>query len=339
MAVTFRMPTLGRRLLALGLLLAAGLAQAQPAAPPQTPRATAERGIGEWLERMHQAALSHNYVGTFVVSSSGGAMSSARIWHACDGERQVDKLESLTGAPRSTFRRNGELLTLMPEQRLARVERREVPGLFPDLLKSGEAAIADHYGARLVGTDRVAGVDADVILVAPRDALRYGYRIWSERRTGLVVKLQTLGADGEVLEQVAFSELQLDAPVRVERLTQAMTPPEGWRVERIDTVRTSAADEGWSLKAAVPGFRAVGSHRRRGPGGEGPLQWVFSDGLASVSLFLEPYDRQRHLQEGLMSAGATQTLTRRVQDGWVTVVGEVPPQTLRTFAQGLERRR
>ena len=72
---------------------------------------------------------------------------------------------------------------------------------------------------------------------------------------------------------------------------------------------------------------------------EGTMQWIFSDGLASVSLFVEAYDRQRHAQEGLLGAGATQTLTRRIQEWWLTAVGEVPPQTLRAFAQSLERRK
>ncbi len=328
-----------RALVALGWLAVAGLVRAQVPLPDAAQSPAGERGIVEWLDRIHSASRRHSYVGTFVVSSNAGAMSSARIWHACDGQRQVDKLESLTGVPRATYRRDGEVLTLLPEQRVARFERRELPLRFPDLVKSGEAAVADHYIARRVGSDRVAGFDADVVLLAPRDPLRYGHRLWSEKRTGLVLKSQTLGPDGEVLEQAAFSELQLDAPVRLDRLAKAMVVPEGWRVERVEAIRTSAADEGWALKAPAAGFRPVGSHRRRGPAGEGPLQWVFSDGLATVSLFLEPYDRQRHLNEGLTAAGATQTLTRRVQDGWVTVVGEVPPQTLRTFAQGLERRR
>ena len=72
---------------------------------------------------------------------------------------------------------------------------------------------------------------------------------------------------------------------------------------------------------------------------EGTLQWVFSDGLAAVSLFVEAYDRQRHAQEGMFSSGATQTLTRRIQDWWLTAVGEVPPQTLKAFALSLERRK
>ena len=40
----------------------------------------------------------------------------------------------------------------------------------------------------------------------------------------------------------------------------------------------------------------------------------------------------------MFASGATHTLTRRVQDWWLTAVGEVPPQTLKAFAQSLERR-
>jgi sigma-E factor negative regulatory protein RseB len=151
-----------------------------------------------------------------------------------------------------------------------------------------------------------------------------------------VVKLQTVDDTGRVLEQAAFSELQLDAPVRMDRLIREMQVPEGWRVEKPQAVKTTAAAEGWGLKAAVTGFKAQNCYKRPA---EGVLQWIFSDGLASVSLFIEDYDRERHVQEGTFASGSTHTLTRRMQDWWVTVVGEVPPQTLRAFALGLERRR
>ena len=122
----------------------------------------------------------------------------------------------------------------------------------------------------------------------------------------------------------------------------SLTATDGWRVEKTEPVRTSAEMEGWQLKSAVAGFKPVNCYKRPGgvaPARDGHMQWIFSDGLASVSLFLEPYDRQRHLHEGLFSSGATQSLTRRVQDWWLTAVGEVPPQTLKAFAQNLERRK
>ncbi|WP_041675617.1 MucB/RseB C-terminal domain-containing protein [Ramlibacter tataouinensis] len=335
--LVFLLPQAARRLLAVWALGSAGLVAAQGAAP--VAGAAPERGVNEWLMRMHEASRQRNYVGTFVVSSNAGAMSTARIWHACDAEQQVERVESLTGAPRSTLRRNDEVVTLWPEKRVARTERRDSLGVFPDLLKSSGTAIAEFYTARRTGSDRVAGYDADVVHIAPKDGLRFGYRIWSEKKTGLVVKLQTLGGGGEVLEQAAFSELQLDAPLKADKLAELMAPPPGWRVERSDAVKTDAAAEGWALKASPPGFKPMSCYRRRGSAAEGTVQWIFSDGLASVSLFIEGYDRQRHLQEGLFAAGASQTLTRRVQDWWLTAVGEVPPQTLRAFAQNLERRK
>jgi sigma-E factor negative regulatory protein RseB len=321
------------------LVLSAGLlVLAAHAAPPGkgAEARPADRSVTEWLLRMHEASRMRSYVGTFVVSFNSGEMSSARIWHACDGQLQVERVESLTGTRRSTFRRNDEVVTFLPESRLARSERRDSIGVFTDLLKSADTSIPEHYEARRLGDDRVAGFDADVVQLTPKDTLRFGYRLWSEKKTGLVVKTQTVDAMGGVLEQAAFSELQLDAPVRVEKLTQMMAIPDGWRVERAEQAKTTPAAEGWALRHPVAGFRQLSCTRRAG---EGVLQWVFSDGLASVSLFIESFDRKRHAQEGLYASGATHTLTRRVQDWWLTAVGEVPPQTLKAFAQSLERRK
>lgn len=326
----------GRRLLAVLTVATAGLIAAQ-----QAVAAGAERGVNEWLMRMQEASRLRSYVGTFVVSSGAGAMSSARIWHAGDARQQVERVEVLSGAPRATYRRNDEVFTFLPEHKLVKVERRESIGLFPSLLKASDTSIPEFYAARQLGVERVAGFDADVVQLAPRDGLRFGYRVWSEKRSGLVLKMQTVDGDGNVLEQAAFSELQLDTPVRVDRLVRMMQPPPGWRVERPAAVKTSAVSEGWGLREPVAGFKPVSCYKRPAPAGaaEGSMQWIFSDGLASVSLFVEPYDRQRHVQEGVLASGATQTLTRRIDDWWLTVVGEVPPQTLKAFAQSLERRK
>ncbi|MES2633418.1 MAG: MucB/RseB C-terminal domain-containing protein [Pseudomonadota bacterium] len=322
------------------------LVLAQAPAPGQQPSSAAhypERSVSDWLLRMHEASKLRSYIGTFVVLSNNGSMSSARIWHACEGDQQVERVESLTGAPRSTFRRNNEVVTFLPELRVARTEKRESLGLFPNLIKSSDSSIPDFYSARRLGGDRVAGFAADVVQLAPKDNLRYGYRIWSERKSGLVVKLQTIDADGAVLEQAAFSELQLDAPVRIEKLNQMMSATEGWRIEKAEALKTTAAAEGWQLKSVIAGFKPINCYKRPagagGAGSDGAMHWIFSDGLAAVSLFVEQYDVKRHAQEGIFAAGATQTLTRRIQDWWLTAVGEVPSQTLNAFAQSLERRK
>ncbi|MDB5931305.1 MAG: sigma regulatory protein MucB/RseB [Polaromonas sp.] len=305
------------------------------------------RGLNDWLMRMHQASTNRSYMGTFVVSA-GGNMSSAKIWHVCEGTQQVERVETLTGAPRSIFRHNDQVVTLLPNHKVARSEKRESLGLFPELFQSADSRIGDFYKFRQDGVERVAGVDADIVMLLPKDNLRFGYRVWTERKNGLIVKLQTLDADGKVLEQAAFSELQLDAPVNMDKLIQMMGQLEGYRVEKPVLVKTTARAEGWELKAPVAGFNAISCYKRpvsaamgaaNPPTAEGPLQWVFSDGLASVSIFVESLDRQRHLQESSLSMGATQTMSKQLDAYWVTLVGEVPLATLRLFASALEHKK
>jgi sigma-E factor negative regulatory protein RseB len=313
-------------------LCASGAAWAQPAQP-------AERSVTEWLNRLHEASRQRAYMGTLVVSA-GANMSASRIWHVCDGNQQMERVDTLTGAPRTTIRRNNEVITFAPDTKTAWVEKRESLGVFPDLLRTPSNLIPDHYSVQAVGLERVAGHKADVVEIRPRDELRFGYRIWSEQKTGLVIKLQTLGAQGDVLEQVAFTELQLDAPVSMDKLTKLMRSTRGYEVHRPVLRKTTAEAEGWRLKDVVPGFQSMSCHTRESAGGAGagslPMQWVFSDGLASVSLFVEPFNDQQRGEEKAAVMGATHSITRRIGSHWLTVLGEVPHKTLLQFAQSLE---
>jgi sigma-E factor negative regulatory protein RseB len=324
----------------LCLAACAALAQVAPVSVDAAPAAADQRSIGEWLTRMHDASRKRAYTGTFVVSSEA-MLASARIWHACEGEQQIERVDALTGPPRTTFRRNDHVVTFLQDSKVARMEKREALGLFPNLLQAADTSIAEFYSAKRLGQDRVAGFEADIVLLKPRDKLRFGYRVWTEKKSGLVIKLQTLDVDGKVLEQAAFSELQIDAPVRLESLARMMNKTAGYRTERVETLATDPATEGWTLSEPVPGFRSMSCIKRAPQPGTPPstMQWVFSDGLASVSLFVEPYDAQRHLKEGLVGMGATQSLMRRSEDWWLTAVGEVPAATLKNFAASLQRTR
>lgn len=328
----------------MGLLVSSLLALCLAMLPPLV--VAEEASINAWLMRLHEASRHRTYTGTFVVSAAG-KMASARIWHVCDGEQQVERVESLSGTPRATFRRNDEVVTFFPESKVAVAESRESLGLFPNLLKSNAAGIGDHYLMKPMGSERIAGLDAAVVQLLPKDTLRYGYRVWSEKRSGLVVQLQTLDVDGRVLEQSAFSELQLDAPVNKAKLVQMMDATDGYRLERRDLQKTTAKAQGWDMVKAVPGFKPMGCYTRpvallAGASGraEQTMQWMFSDGLATVSLFVEVFDARRHVREGVTElGGATRTHTRRLDAWWITAVGEAPAPTLALFVQGLERKK
>ncbi|KAF1045809.1 MucB/RseB C-terminal domain-containing protein [Xylophilus sp.] len=319
------------------MALAPGIAFAGDTTAAES-KPAAQRDLRDWLALVQEASRRRSYTGIFVVMSAAGTLSSSRIWHACDGDQQFERVEALSGPPRATFRHNDRVITFLPEERIARIERRQTLDLFPNLLQGSAATIPDHYDARLAGTQRVAGIDAHVVDIRPRDHLRFGYRIWSEKRTGLVVKMQTLDAHGAVLEQAAFSELEIDVPIKIDRLLRMMEDTAGYRIDKVEPTRTTPEQEGWMAAAPpVAGFAAIDCYRRpvRAAAGvaAGAMQCVFSDGLASVSLFLEPYDTARQPREQTLAVGATHTLGMRLDDHWwLTAMGEVPQQTLRVFA-------
>ena len=310
-------------------------AMAQTAANPT-------RSINEWLARIHEASRGRSYTGTLVVTA-GSSMSTSRIWHVCNGVDQMEKVETLTGAPRTTIRRNSQVITFDTEARLAFKEQRESLGLFPELLKVPNGSLSSFYELSNTGAQRVAGHKADVLEVKAKDELRFGYRIWAEQQTGLVVKLQTIDDHDNVLEQVAFTELNLHAPVKMEQLQSQMKATAGYKVVEPALMKTSPETQGWRLKQDIPGFVSMSCHVRATPAGAtaeadgGPMHWVFSDGLASVSLFIERYDPSRHTREGGAELGSTHSLSLKTGDYWVTVLGEVPPVTLKRFAASLER--
>ena len=337
---------LGRSLTALLLLLGAG-AFAPPVSADEA--GTVETTLGRpevkaWLMRMHEAASRRNFQGTFVVTA-GGSMSSARIAHYCDGRNQFERIDTMDGQMRRVFRHNDVVHTLWPRNRVAVVEQRELMSSFPALLKDGDDRIVESYEVSERGTERVAGHDAHVLQLKPRDALRFGYRLWSEKESGLLLRAEVLGERGEVLESSAFSEVSIGVKMQPALVLQPMSRLQGYRVLRPTLTRTDLESEGWILRLSAPGFRRVSTVKRPLDGEQSGddaspevLQSIYSDGLTYVSLFIEPFNADRHLRPMQTITGATQTLMRRQGDAWVTVVGDVPAATLKLFADALERR-
>jgi sigma-E factor negative regulatory protein RseB len=302
------------------------------------------REMRSWLERIQSAARTQSYSGTYVVMSLAG-MTTSRITQICRGGDTLEQLELMDGAQRTQIRHNDLVHTLLPERKLAYVERREALDTFPRLTPAENSRLVDFYDLKRLGEDRVAGLNSRVALLQPRDGFRFGYKLWVDDKTGLLLKSQVIGSHGEVLEQVAFSEVNFNPPPsQGERIRAAMRRAEGYRVEQVTPVKTDAKQEGWRLRTEVPGFKEIGCYKRLMTPDGNPdakprqvMQWVFSDGMASVSVFAEPFVREWHQKEGIMVMGASHSLSVRKGDWWITVLGEVPPAALRAFASGIER--
>jgi sigma-E factor negative regulatory protein RseB len=315
---------------------------------PLNAAAGTETDARQWLERMRSAANTGNYQGTMVFSS-GGSMRSSRVSHYCVGDQTYEVLEALDGRQQRIYRHNDEVRTLWPQSRVAVAEKREPFGPQPTTPQAVEPRALENYAFRREGTARVAGRDAAVFLLEPRDGLRFAQRLWADQASGLMLRAETLSANRQVLETAGFSEIDIGIKPQPETVLQAMRKIDGkadvkdsWRVLRPPQRRTALEAEGWGLKQAVPGFQLAGCVVRgiEAAGEEiSVLQAVFSDGLTHVSMFVEPYRVERHRGEGQAQIGATNTVLRRLGEHWLTVVGDVPAATLKMFADALERRR
>ena len=337
-------------LLPLLPLLPAPAARAQTLAPPASAASappgadTASLDLRGWLLRIHDAAQHRNYVGT-MVNNAGGTVSGARVTHFCEGPREYERVEAMDGEPRGVVRMNDEVRTLWPRQRVAVVEAQDPRAAFPALVTGSEQRIPDFYELRPLSPERVAGRDADRMLLKARDHLRFDQMIWTDRASGLLLRVD-LQDDGRTIESSMFTDVLVGMRPQPGQIVAEMRRAEGYRIVRPPREHTRLEAEGWVLRHALPpGFQPVDCVKRGLPGaGQGGadtpvLQAIYSDGLTHVSVFIEPYDAKRHHGGALTVIGATHTLTRRMNDDWLTAVGDVPPPTLELFLLALDRKR
>jgi sigma-E factor negative regulatory protein RseB len=310
-------------------------AHADPAAPN-----TEQQDAQAWLKKIQSSAQKLSYAGTFVYQQ-GAQMRTSRITHAMHGKREVEKLEILDGKPREYIRNNEEISCYLPESKSIRVEKRVTHDIFPAILGANPADLADHYQMKAVDTGRVAGHDTQIIALEPKDQLRYGYKLWAEKSTGLLLRAQTVDEKNDVVEQIAFTQIKI-GPVDPASVKTSYADTHGWHIENATMSETDLS--GWTVKEMPAGFKKIREMKRviadsAAPGSNAPAQRevsqiVYSDGLAAISIFIEPSTQGR--TEGTMQQGAMNILGKRQGDFWITVVGEVPATAIRQVANSLE---
>ncbi len=298
-----------------------------------------------WLQRVQAAARTGNFQGTLVYSA-GGQITSSRVWHFVVGDQTYELLDALDGRQQRIARHNDKVLTLWPQSKTAVAEKRETPAGWSSTPQALDPQALEQYDLKREANARVAGRDAAVLFLEPRDALRYAQRLWADLASGLMLRADVLGdavqGSRALMESTAFSQVDIGVRPQPELVLQLMKRLDGLQVVHPQQKRTSLEAEGWAVARAVPGFKLSGCVVRgmeTHGDGEMVMQAVFSDGLTHVSVFVEPFKEQRHKAEIQAQQGATTTLMQRRGDYWVTAVGDVPPATLKQFAAALERRR
>ncbi|NKC13398.1 MAG: transcriptional regulator [Gammaproteobacteria bacterium] len=299
----------------------------------------------QWLDRMAQAARTLSYDGIFIYRR-GSELQSLRIVHRFDGSAEQERLLALDGLPREVIRNHDSVTCILPAGAPVIESKRSLRSINTGPLFAAPG-VPDTYDIRLNGEGRTAGRRTVRLSVMPRDTLRYGYRLWIDQATALLLRSALIAPQGQVLEEFIYTSVEV--PVAIS--DKALRPTIGGRgftayssriapgaqEERRPFDRRPVSHEGsnWRIAWMPRGFqmreRLVGTAPE-----DGALEhWVFTDGLASVSVFIEQFKRESDRLNGHSALGAVSAFGLSVGVHQVTVVGEVPPQTVERIGQSV----
>ena len=303
----------------------------------------ASQNAQDWLREMSQATQDLTYRGTFVYLHNG-RLEAVRIIHrAAEGDEQ-ERMIALTGEAREVIRDNERVTCILPKSKAVMVGRSIPRKPFPSALPRDLHALTDNYEFLAMGEDRVSGLPSRIVLIRPRDAFRYGYRLWLDRDNSLLLKSDLIDAEGRAVEQMMFTDMQVLDEVSAEELEPALEGEDYTVIGHAD--RNAAIDEDaapiesdWAVADLPAGFMVTHHNRHSMPSANGEVEHlVLSDGLATVSVYIEPQRPEREGLAGLSSMGAVHALGVRRGDYQITVVGEVPRLTVERIEQSVQHR-
>jgi len=288
-----------------------------------------------WLKKIATASRQINYAGTFVYQH-GRQMETSRIAHLADASGDYEKLETLDGPAREFIRNNDNVTCYLPDSKAVVVEKRTARQ-FPAFLPEQISGLTDNYVVSKGGQDRVAGYDCQTIVLDPKDDLRYGHKFCAENSSGLPLRVFTFNEKNQIVDSFVFTELKIGAGVTRDMLKSRFAgKSQAWHVDRsaLDQADTTI-DSGWALKPPLAGFKKLTEMKRSIAGRSTQVSHiVYSDGLAAVSVFIEPMPKSPP-PAGPTYQGAVNIYVKPLSDQMVTVVGEAPARTIKQVAESL----
>jgi sigma-E factor negative regulatory protein RseB len=335
-------------------------------------RSSAAEDAREWLEKMNHALQTRNYDGTFF-HLSDGRVETMRIVHRVRGGHVTERLLSMDGSGREFVRTDGELTCYLPDQHTIMVETSQNRGPFLGSLPHFGADVSEFYDIEALPSSHLLGRAAHVIAVTPKDQYRFGYRLWLDEATAMPLKTQLCDSQGKVIEQILFARLDMPETIADSELTPAVST-EGMRwVHQGPRDSASPALSAYRASQLPPGFRlTVAGAQTLGEATVPATHLVYSDGLATVSVFVEPNAEaptdpsdksaatdksgvpdkmgsgdksgasdkpgaaQAGPMQGLARVGSGFAFSTVVQGHQVTAVGEVPAETVEFIAHSVK---
>lgn len=290
----------------------------------------------QWLEKMYRASHLTNYVGKFVYQQDRqlGLMS---IVHAVDENGERERLVSLDDTGREVIRHKDRVTCILPDSKSVMVEKGRPTLQFPPEFPVNIELLTGQYTFVVDKQEKVAGQRAQRIVIRPNDNYRYGHRLWVDVETGLLLKSQLLDENNNLLEQFMFTEIEFMDKIPEDLLQPQATGPEytWYETETVDDKPDDNLPNNWDVKSLPSGFGQDSARSHHKADNITVEQLIFSDGLASVSVFIEPREDKMPALMGLSRMGAINAYGRMLEHHHVTAVGEVPGITVRMIGESV----
>lgn len=306
------------------------------ASTAQCAQAAANDDNWQILQKAALAAHALSYQGIFVCQS-GAQSKSVQIKHFFDGQNEFARNVVLDGSPREVLSQGGDLVIYNPKNEKIVIEKRRGQNMFPAVLPVNLEIVKENYTLRAGEVERVAGRDARILLLEPKDALRYSYRFWVDTEYGLILKSVMLNNRNEMMDSISFSQLSLVNTVDLNWFTPNINSKKNYEMEDEPPAQADFnPSPHWILKALPTGYRKVDQMLRMVHGKPLPVTHVvFSDGLASISLFIEPVTNNVKPRQGHSVVGNTSFYSSVAGYLQITVLGEVPEKTVAEIANAV----
>ena len=298
-----------------------------------------QEGIS-WLKKMAGASRQLNYSGTFVYQHGNQSETSRIVHYVNSAGGEFEKLETLDGPAREVVRNNDQVTCYLPASKVVLIEQRDARQQLPLLLPERLNSVIENYVVRKEETDRVAGYECVWIALTPRDNLRYGRRFCAEINSGLPLRSRTISEKNQAVESFAFTQITIGGRFSSDKVkSRYATASKNWRIDRSAlNISAGATGSGWTLNNQPQGFKKLTEMKRSIAGHSRDISHiVFSDGLAAVSVFIEPVSGERSTP-ALTHQGAVNIYKRTYADQMITVLGEVPAATVMQIANSLENK-
>jgi sigma-E factor negative regulatory protein RseB len=287
------------------------------------------------LQKASQAARELSYKGVFVYQS-GNASKSVQLTHMNYGQGEYARMVVLDGAPREVLSQGSDVVIFSPKNEKIMIEKKRGQNMFPALLPSHMDALKASYQAQSSGIERIGGRDAYVVNLMPKDQMRYGYRFWVDKEFGLLLKVMTLGEHGDALEQIGFSQLTLMDGQNMDWFKPKFDPTKSYVMDQEGPAKANSAEMDWDVTQLPAGYRKVDQVKQPVQGKASTVtQMIFSDGLASISIFIEPLAKGARPKVGHTVVGATNFFALVNEGHQVMVIGEVPEAAVTQFAKAV----